>query len=90
MKSGEGLDCISLTSCRIRFTAGLLRLNLPVAAIASAAGDRLASPPTLTGAGYQPSNWELERGERGLGGIGSACGGGFIGAGRRVSVPWDR
>jgi hypothetical protein len=44
------LDCISLTSCRIRFTAGLLRLNLPAAAIASAAGDP-ASPPSLTGAG---------------------------------------
>lgn len=28
MKSSEGLDCISLTSCRIRFTAGFFRLYL--------------------------------------------------------------
>ena len=51
-KSGEGLDCITLTSCRIRFTAGLLRLNFAVAAIAPAAArNPLASSPPAAGPG---------------------------------------
>jgi len=49
MKSGEGLDCISLTSCRIRFTAGLLRLYFAVAAIAAASGE----PSSLGAAAYR-------------------------------------
>jgi len=67
MKSGEGLDCISLTSCRIRFTAGLLRLYLAVAAITSSSGNPLSSPPPPTGARVglgQPSNWESKRREK--------------------------
>lgn len=80
MKSGEGLDCISLTSCRIRFTAGLLLLYLAVAAITASSGNPLSSPPPSTGArvgwaafklGIEEGWGERERG-RDTGGSGSA------------------
>lgn len=79
MKSGEGLDCISFTSCRIRFTAGLLRLNLPVAAIASAQENcRLAAAAyRRKDASLRIGNCREER-ERG---------GGLEGIGKRV---WRR
>lgn len=41
MKSSDGLDCISLSSCRIRFTAGFFRLYLSSAI-------RSDQPPTAT------------------------------------------
>jgi hypothetical protein len=60
MNSGEGLDCISLTSCRIRFTAGLLRLYFAVAAIAAASGNLYTPPPPPTGAGWEAFELGIE------------------------------
>ena len=72
MKSGEGLDCISLTSCRIRFTAGLLRLYFAVAAIAAASGNPLSSAPPPTGAGWVAFELGIEERRERTRGIGSA------------------
>lgn len=49
MKSSEGLACISLTSCRIRFTAGFFRLyfSSAIAAASAVPSPSRSPPPTI-------------------------------------------
>ncbi|KAG8076917.1 hypothetical protein GUJ93_ZPchr0006g43485 [Zizania palustris] len=64
MKSGDGLDCISFTSCRIRFTIGFPRLYFPPP-WSSYPSPRTPPPPREEGDGEEEGSGRRRRRARG-------------------------